>query len=339
MRQFDRLIIFGNGQDWCKQSLRYLAGCEEVLIINEEIPVDGRMLNLLAHTHYSVNINRHVKLPFKFAWYKKFDSYINTRLTISEKSVILFYDRNRFANDVKFLTYLRKKYPGIKLAYMFTNIVKYTAATELNYLDKLNQWYDVVFAFDPEDAKKYNFAYSPLIYDANPLYDKEKMESKENIVFYVGQAKDRLSGLISCFEKIKSLGIHTDFHIANVKDTELQYQDEIVYNQFMTYEECVEAIWKSTCLVDVIQGDSTGLTIKTCEAVCYDKKLITTNKHVKDYPFYDPRYIRIVETPDDIDEAFFKENTDVSYSQEGKAVFSAVSFLKRLDEMQWKEKN
>ena len=83
--------------------------------------------------------------------------------------------------------------------------------------------------------------------------------------------------------------------------------------------------------MDAIQGNSTGLTIKTCEAVCYDKKLITTNKHVIEYPFYDPRYIRIIESPDDIDEAFFSKNREVRYSKEGKEYFSASSFLKRLD--------
>ena len=152
------------------------------------------------------------------------------------------------------------------------------------------------------------------------------------MVFYVGQAKDRLPGLLSCFEKLKQLGIKTDFHIANVKEEDIKYSDEIIYNKFMTYAECVDSIQKATCLIDVIQGESTGLTIKTCEAVCYDKKLITTNKHVVEYPFYDPRYIRVVESPDDIDESFFIENRDVHYSEEGKAYFSADSFLKRVED-------
>ena len=89
----------------------------------------------------------------------------------------------------------------------------------------------------------------------------------------------------------------------------------------MTYDECVNSIQKATCLIDIIQGESTGLTIKTCEAVCYNKKLITTNKHVAKYPFYDPRYIKIVNSPDDIDESFFFENRDVHYSENGRNLF------------------
>lgn len=331
MKHFEKLVIFGNGTDWCEKSLAGLLKHDNVLLINEKIIVNGKILNKLANIHYSTRINRVLQLPFKSIWFKWFDNYINTRLPINGNSVLLFYDRNRFAYEDKFLMYLRKKYPGIKLVYIFTNIVKYTAATELKYLDKLNKWYDVVFAFDLVDAKKYQFSYSPLIYDADPTYDKNTKESKDNLVFYVGQAKDRLPGLLSCFEKLKKLRIATDFHIVNVNEEDIKYSNEIIYNKFMSYDECVDSIQQSTCLIDVIQGDSTGLTIKTCEAVCYDKKLITTNRHVKEYPFYDPRYIRIVEVPDDIDESFFTENRNVRYSEEGKKYFSADRFLERLE--------
>ena len=326
------IVFLGNGTDWCEKSLIGFRNYHKVSVINEKIIIDGRIASKLVNAHYSHRINERFELPFKSIWYRGFDAYINKRHKLTDNTVIVFYDRNRFANDKYFLLYLRKKYNGIKLAYVFTNIVKYTAASDIGYLNKLNDWYDVVFAFDPEDAKKYGFSYSPLIYDADPNYRREEKESKENLVFYVGQAKDRLPGLLSCFEKFKQLGIKTDFHIANVKEEDIKYSDEIIYNQFMTYEECVNSIQKATCLIDVIQGESSGLTIKTCEAVCYDKKLITTNKHVVEYPFYDPRYIRVVESPDDIDKSFFTENRNVHYSKEGKAYFSAESFLNRLED-------
>ena len=111
----------------------------------------------------------------------------------------------------------------------------------------------------------------------------------------------------------------------------MKYSGEIEYNKFMTYEECVSSIQRATCLVDIIQGDSTGLTIKTCEAVCYDKKLITTNKHVVEYPFYDPRFIKVIDSSNDIDESFFCNNKDVQYSEEGKRYFSADKFLERIE--------
>lgn len=324
------IFILGNGVDWCKKSLIGFDDIPNTCLVNSKIPVDGLMKEKLSKIVFSRKLNKYIDIPFKHLFYNQIINQI--RKFSKEKQInILIFDHNKFGGEAEFINLLKSEKAIESICYIFTNIVKYSAANEYGYLDKLNDWYDVVFAFDPEDAKKYGFSYSPLIYDADSNYKREEKESKDALVFYVGQAKDRLHGLLSCFEKLKKLGIKTDFHIANVKEEDIKYPDEIIYNKFMTYEECVDSIQKATCLIDVIQGESNGLTIKTCEAVCYDKKLITTNKHVVEYPFYDPRYIRVVESPDDIDESFFTENKDVHYSEDGKRYFSAQSFLRRLN--------
>ena len=326
----DRIIILGNGMDWCKISLLALCESENISLINKKIPVNGIVKANIARIYFCWRINKFFSMPLKKIWYKELKIKLQ-KLGFENGDTILIYDHNVFGGEKTFIDYIRVKFPKTKLIYVFTNIVEFTSAKEKNYVDKLNDWYDVVFAFDPEDAKKYNFAYSPLIYDPDPAYDKDKMENRGNTVFYVGQAKDRLQSLLSIHKKLKNIGIQCNFHIANVQKKDILPSDDIVYNQWMSYADTVTAIEKSTCLLDAIQGNSTGLTIKTCEAVCYDKKLITTNKHVAEYPFYDPRFIRIVESPDDIDEAFFSENREVHYSKEGKEYFSAKNFLKRLE--------
>ena len=327
-----KLYVLGNHVDWCEISLQRLIAHRNVVFFNGLFPINGATCSKLCKLTFSRKLNSYIPVPLKRFWFSLMAKNLGIDSDERNEVWVLVYDHNILGENSKWISFLKDKYPNIKAAYIFTNIAKLSRASELGYLEQLNSWYDVVFAFDPEDAKKYGFSYSPLIYDADPNYKKEEKESKENLVFYVGQAKDRLPGLLSCFEKLKQLGIKTDFHIANVKEEDIKYSDEIIYNKFMTYTECVDSIQKATCLIDVIQCESTGLTIKTCEAVCYDKKLITTNKHVVEYPFYDSRYIRVVESPDDIDESFFNENRDVHYSKEGKAYFSAESFLKRVED-------
>lgn len=324
------IVILGNGVDW---GAVCLAGIKQynAKIINTVFPCDDQsFMEMISKVLLAPSRSKMFPLVIRYKLYNYFFRYMD--LNNHPESWIIIYDHNRLCNDTTFLSYIKRRMPNVKLIYIFTNIAKLSYASDKNFLGELKKYYDIVFAFDPEDAKKYGFSYSPLIYDADPNYKREEKESKEDLVFYVGQAKDRLSGLLSCFEKLKQLGIKTDFHIANVKEEDIKYSDEIIYNKFMTYAECVDSIQKATCLIDVIQGESTGLTIKTCEAVCYDKKLITTNKHVVEYPFYDPRYIRVVDSPDDIDGSFFTENKDVHYSEEGKAYFSAESFLKRVED-------
>ena len=324
-----KIFILGNGVDWCAISLHKIQEKKNIFLINEKMPLVNNQK--IARIHFSKKMNNIVDVPFKYVWFINVKNYIIKNSNTEDDIVLLVYDWNVFGGEKQFVHYLRRKIKNIRIVYIFTNIVKGSYAFQRKYVDKLNDWYDVVFAFDPVDASKYGFAYSPLIYDADDDYDREKEESKENKVFYVGQAKDRLNGLLSCFEKIKSLGVKCDFYIANVEESKKKYQDEIIYNKFITYNEAVDCIMKSTCLVDVVQGDSAGLTIKTCEAVCYDKKLLTTNRHVAEYPFYDPRYIRIVESVDDIDMSFFENNREVHYSEEGKKYFSLDMFLERLE--------
>lgn len=332
----ERYCVLGNGEGWCSNSARGL-------ISNKK----GRFINGIPLTdHFSVNVLKKCyspKVPFviKGILYSLFNARIIDSFNFSylENSCLIIYDWNPLGCDEPLLKKIKKRYPKLSLVYVFTNVVRITGAAKVGYINKLKDWYDVVFAFDPEDAKKYGFLYSPLIYDADPSYQRESKESKEDLVFYVGQAKDRLPSLLSCFEKLKKIGVKTDFHIANVKEDNIRYADEIIYNELMTYEECVNSIQKATCLIDVIQGESTGLTIKTCEAVCYDKKLITTNKHVVEYPFYDSRFIKVVESPDDIDESFFRENKDVYYSKESKRYFSSDAFLERLEVILDKREN
>ena len=196
---------------------------------------------------------------------------------------------------------------------------------EKKYLDKLNDWYDVVYAFDLEDSKKYNFKYFPLIYSYNHIDVKEK-----NQVFYVGKAKDRYNMLMNCYDKLEELGINRKFYIVDVPEENQKHKDEIQYNKFLTYNECLKNIQESSCLIDIIQGESTGFTIKTCEAVYYDKLLITTNQNVKNAPFYDERYILVINSAEDITKEFFEKAGQVKYSDEGKAYFSVDTFLNKL---------
>lgn len=320
----NNIVILGNGNDWCEKSLNDFSYMNNVKIINSKYLCEIKgITKYLAKIHFSYRINKIIKLPFKFLWFKKIKNNISR--TNIEDLIIIIYDRSLFANNVKFLNYLRKEFKNCKLVYMFTNIVNISGAGDNNFVYRLNEFYDVVYAFDPADAKKYNFKYSPLIYS----YNKLDVES-ENKVFYVGKAKDRYPMLINVFEKLKNLNIKRKFYIFEVKSDEQKYTDEIIYNQYISYNECLKNIQGSECLLDIIQGNSEGFTIKVCEAVFYDKLLITTNKNIKNLPFYDEKYICVIESADDLCEDFFENAGQVKYSKEGKEYFSVKKYLNRL---------
>ena len=168
---------------------------------------------------------------------------------------------------------------------MFTNVARISGASDHNLLDELTFTYDIVFAFDKLDSKKYGFNYNPLIYTAK-LPETNESSIKDSDLFYIGLAKDRLSVLLEIFEKAKKQGLKCDFNIVGVPDAFQKYSNEIKYNTPMKYSEVLQHIKHTKCLVDVIQGNSTGYTIKTAEAIVLGRKLITTNINIEREPFY-----------------------------------------------------
>ena len=257
----EKIVVLGNGQDWCEKSLTDLKKMKNVKILNSKYLYDfNKVSSFFIRIHFSYKLNKIVNLPFKSIWFKKVIKSIGEKN--KENIIFIIYDRSFLSNNKKFLKQLRKTYVNCKLVYMFTNIVKISGATDNDFLLKLNQYYDMVYAFDPEDAKKYNFKYSPLLYSLNPIDVEQKNE-----VFYVGRAKDRYNMLLQAYEKIKKLNIDRNFYIFGVPEKEQKYTKEIQYNKYITYNDCLKNIQQSNCLIDIIQGDSYGFTIKTCAAV------------------------------------------------------------------------
>ena len=321
-----RIVILGNGNDWCELSLSSVANLDNVKVINAPLPYDLKhFLSKICKLHYSQTIEKHFEMPLKSAWFGYFANYIchdrNAEL------IVLIYDRHRLANNTAFLTYLRKHFANIKLIYLFTNIIKISGAILNDYVGELNKYYDRVYAFDPSDAPRYGFYYHPLLYSDN--HDSTIREKQS--VFYVGRAKDRYDMLIRSFERIAELGIERKFFIFGVPEDKQRHREEIIYNKMIPYIDCLKYIQESSCLIDVIQGESEGFTIKVCEAVFYNKLLITTNEEIKKAPFYNPKWILVMNNPVDITVEFLSHADDVSYSQEDRDYFSAETFLTHLE--------
>lgn len=233
-----KLIILGNGVDWCEKSLQGISKFDNIYLINKKIPVDGNLKGKIAKIFFSHKLNSKFKIPFKSFWYRDIKKYIINHIDVNDELCILIYDHNVFGGEITFFNYLKKEFRNIKLAYIFTNIVDISYASSNNFVEKLNKYYDVVYAFDPDDAIKYNFKYSPLIYSTNYMNGLQK----KNQVFYVGKAKDRLDMLIKIFERLMELGIETKYYIFDVPLEKQVYTDKIKYNQYLTYEECLKNI-------------------------------------------------------------------------------------------------
>lgn len=275
-----RIIVIGNDTQWCYYSWYYYAKEHNIKYYSHEMPLDlSSCFVYLCRKHFTPRIN----LPFKRIWYPLFIKSLNIKQ--DEDTIIIIYDRNVLTFEKDFIKLLRKKYSKLRLVYLFTNVARISGASDHNLLDELTFSYDMVFAFDKQDSIQYGFKYNPLIYTAKLPVTHDSC-IKDSDLFYIGLAKDRLPVLLEIFEKAKKIGLKCDFNIVEVPKSDQKYSTEIKYNTPMKYIEVLQHIKHTKCIVDVIQGNSTGYTIKTAEALVLGRKLLTTNINIEREPFY-----------------------------------------------------
>lgn len=320
----DKVIVFGNGINWldiCYENVK-----DNIIYDNDRIPfkTKNKIINFIIRVHFSIrDRKKRIKLlPLREIWYKyaKFMKYVEKEDNLK----IFVYDHNRIATDEKFIKWLRKKFKNVNVSYVFTNIVEKSGAKENDFVNKLNEVYDNVFAFDENDAQKYNFKYNYLIYEPKHI-DEDEIKYD---LFFVGNAKERLEKLYEAYFKAKELGLKTCFYINQVPEEKILKDTEIIFNERITYEKSLELLRKSRCMLDFLQEGSQGIVLRICEAIVWDKVIITDNQALKKELFYNPDAMKIITDINEITKEFIFRN--VTYPQEDKNYFKFENMLKKI---------
>jgi len=193
-----------------------------------------------------------------------------------------------------------KTYTPQYIAYLYDSSARYP----VNHL--LDNIFNRIYSFDPDDVAQYNFL--PI---TNYIY-LDKKEIKPNNAFKYGAfiilSKDeRLPVLNALSHKLDEISVPYKFIVVTAKKKEGLNPNITVQKERLSPQEVEGSLDESLVLVDLLRPNQTGLSFRIFEALAYQKKLITTNASVKNYDFYNPQNIMIID-PDTIiiDEAFFK---------------------------------
>ena len=160
----------------------------------------------------------------------------------------------------------------------------------------IKKYFDNIWTFDKRDAIEYNLKIADQFYwrtkgkNLEPKYD----------FYFIGQNKGRIEKLIQLKNKLNNYKFKIEIILNPYLDI-LKYT--INYNkyknicQFKTknYEDIIESINKSRCIIELTKKDQTGLTLRALEALFFRKKLITDNQDIKNYDFYNENNIYILE--------------------------------------------
>lgn len=278
-------------------------------IINYPVEIGNSFLEILYRIHNSSDINSIIPLPFKDVW-KKYYLLKPEMLNPNDRNFIIFDSTIKYSH--KYLKLLKEKYNCVIINILQDTLKVYKCGKDRKSLDKYikEKCVDRLFSFDFEDCEKFGLEYYMLYSYPGCSVKSDNLGS----VLYVGscKSKSRLDCFHKVFEKLNGK-CKLDFNMVGVSEEEQLYKDKIIYNKMLPYDEVTKKIKENDCLLDIVNEEQTGISLRCCEAICFNKKLLTNNTYVKKSIFYNPEYMQVFSDVNDIDIDWIKNDITVDY--------------------------
>lgn len=170
---------------------------------------------------------------------------------------------------------IKKNNPNCKIIIYFWNHINNTNKYILKDINVDEFW-----TFDKEDAIKYQIKYNPQFY--TKMVNLNNKKNIINDIVFLGRPKDRKEDILNIASILKKQKLRINFKIIENE------------KEFIKYDEYLDMISESKCILDYNQDGQIGLTLRPMEALFFEKKLITNNKDIKNYNFYNPNNIFIL---------------------------------------------
>lgn len=244
--------------------------------------------------YIAIILLQYLKIPYQ-SW-----NYESWKRTIKEYDMVIVFDR---IWSFSILKYIRKKNPTCKLIFWYWNKVNHMVPDSIRKCCE-------VWSFDEEDCLKYNMKKNTQFY----IPAKETEISRiEQDVYFIGKEKNRLRDILDVVQQLKEKNIDVKCEILS---NNLSVPENLRIDAPRTYNEIIEEIKKSKCILDIGITEQSGITLRVLEALFYQKKLITNNINVLKLPFYCTNNIFIL-GKDDIEniKQFIEGKYDESYKQ------------------------
>lgn len=196
------------------------------------------------------------------------------------------------------LTTLKNQFPmATVILYMWDSL------GNRGHVAKNFRYFDRIISFDPDAASDFNMEFRPLFYSASP--SSKSMDYSYDVSFVGTCHSDRYAILNKIDQQIsaeysrfwyrylQSESVYFAYKLSNpgmrhAKKTDFRFEP--------IAKQAVECIFeRSRCVVDIEHPLQRGLTMRTLEVLGAQKKMITTNRHVTEYNFFNENNICVVD--------------------------------------------
>lgn len=176
------------------------------------------------------------------------------------------------------------------------------------------QYFDKIYSYDPEDCKNENFTF------LNNFIPTEKYRSRDYkyMVFNISSLDHRLEVTKRLAEYFNKKGVSYNFQLRTSKIKSLK--NFKINKHSIDISETMKLIQDAKVILDIKRNDQSGLSFRPYEALGNEKKIITTNADIKNYDFYNPINICIIneqniEIPDEFFEIDYEQVPDEIYEK------------------------
>jgi hypothetical protein len=308
---------------------------------NYEVEIANKLRELGAQVDYfderpsnSVLTKGIIRLKRSFIK-KKIDTYYNSILKkIEGEKYDFFLLVKGEAIPSFFLTKL-------KLSQRNCSFIYYTWDSFENNPQALSilHFFDKKLTFDPLDAESFKLEFRPLFYIDKYKIMKKIKKPKYKLLFLGTAHSDRykISNEVVNWCKYHNYRTFTYYYM----QSKLVYFFKSIFDssfedfdykklsfQPLGVGEIIKYYENSSIILDINHPDQRGLTMRTFEALGAGKKVITTNREIKKYAFYNSNNIYVIDRENmELEKSFFESNF-ISMSQEALFEMSITGWIK-----------
>ena len=185
----------------------------------------------------------------------------------------------QYLNDEthQFLKSITKKY----VAYFFDSL------TKMPEQKKIIHHFDKVFSYEPQDCEKFGFEFITNFIPSTEY----KSENYKYKIFNIGGMDSRFSATQSLANYLNDQQI--SFRFLLYHKNKIRFFEHL--SKKLNIHEVLPLIKDCKIMLDIQRENQSGLTFRVFEAIGNNKKLITTNRDIVNYDFYNAKNIFILD--------------------------------------------
>lgn len=184
--------------------------------------------------------------------------------------------------DDKAHTFL-KSISGDYIAFFFDSL------TKMPRQRNIVQFFDKIYSYEPIDCQNEGFKFL-----TNFIPTENFRSSKfKYTVFNISSLDHRLEHFKNIAAYLKKKNVSFEFYLVNKELKSLE--NFTLYSKRIDVDKIFPLIKDAKIILDINRNDQSGLSFRPFEALGNEKKLITNNKSILDYEFYNPLNICVVD--------------------------------------------